>query len=150
MELERDVAAQEIDAAIAWLKEEREVGRVGCVGYCMGGGLALATALRPSSNVDAVHVYYGGGMPGYDQLKNIRVPVLGSYGAEDAGIPVEQVRELERALQDAGVEHDITIYDGAGHAFFNDTRPAYDEIAAMDSWLKSVPWFARHLAGEPA
>lgn len=148
MELERDVAAQEIDAAIGWLKEERGLSKVGAVGYCMGGGLALATAVRPTSNVDAVHVYYGGGMPGYDQLKTIRVPVLGSYGSEDAGIPVEQVRELERALDEAGVPHDITIYEGAGHAFFNDRRPAYDEDAAMDSWMKSIPFFARHLAGE--
>ncbi len=150
MELERDVAAQEVDAAIAWLKDEHGVGKVGAVGYCMGGGLALAAAMRPSSNVDAVHVYYGGGMPDYDQLKSIRVPVLGSYGAEDPGIPVEQVKDLERALQDAGVEHDITIYEGAGHAFFNETRPAYHEEAAMETWMKSIPWFNRHLAGETA
>jgi carboxymethylenebutenolidase len=148
MSLERDVAAQEIDAAIDWMKQEIGVPRVGVVGYCMGGGLALGTAMRPTSNVDAVHVYYGGGMPSYDEIKNnVRVPVLGSYGAEDGGIPVEQVQELERALQDAGVEHEITIYEGAGHSFFNDTKPSYHEIAAMDSWMKSIPWFYRHLAG---
>ena len=146
MAMERDVAAQEIDAAIAWLQAEFGVSKVGCVGYCMGGGLTLATAMRPSSNVDAVHVYYGGGMPSADQLKTIKVPVLGSYGEEDAGIPVEQVEMLRDTLAEAGVPSDITIYPGAGHSFFNDTRESYHEDAAMDSWMKSIAWFERYLS----
>ena len=62
MSMERDIAAQEIDGAISWLRDEHNVSKAGCVGYCMGGGLTLAAAIRPSSGVDAVHVYYGGGM----------------------------------------------------------------------------------------
>ena len=53
--------------------------------------------------------------------------MLGSYGAEDGGIPVEQVQELERALQDAGVDHDVTIYEGAAHAFEVECR-LYDRL----------------------
>ena len=60
MALERDLAARSVDLAIAWLKQERGVARVGCVGFCMGGGLTLEVAMRPSANADAVHVYYGG------------------------------------------------------------------------------------------
>jgi carboxymethylenebutenolidase len=146
MSMERDVASQEIDAAIAWLKAEYGVTTVGCVGYCMGGGLTLATAMRPSSNVNAVHVYYGGGMPSADQIATIKVPVLGSYGAEDAGIPVEQVEMLRDTLADTGAPSDITIYPGAGHSFFNDTGESYNEDAAMDSWMKSVAWFEQYLA----
>jgi carboxymethylenebutenolidase len=146
MAMERDVAAQEIDAAIAWMKEERGLAKVGCVGYCMGGGLTLATAIRPSSHVDAVHVYYGGGMPSAEQIATIKVPVLGSYGAEDAGIPVEQVDMLRATLEQHNVPNDITVYAGAEHSFFNDTRPAYHEQAAMDSWMKSVEWFGQYLA----
>lgn len=145
MSMERDVAAQEIDAAIDWLKQEHGLAKVGCVGYCMGGGLTLATAMRPTSNVDAVHVYYGGGMPSDEQLKNVRVPVLGSYGAEDQGIPVEDVKRLEAALKEIGVPHEIRIYEGAGHSFFNDTRPSYHEEAALDSWMRSIAWFNEHL-----
>ena len=145
MSMERDIAAQEIDAAIAWMKAEHGLAKVGCVGYCMGGGLTLATAIRPSSNVDAVHVYYGGGMPAAEQIATIKVPVLGSYGAEDAGIPVDQVDMLRATLEENGIPNDIKVYAGAEHSFFNDTRPAYHESAAMDSWMKSVEWFEQYL-----
>ena len=146
MTLERDEAAKEIDAAIGALKAEHGVAKVGCVGYCMGGGLALATAIRPTSTVDAVHVYYGGGMPPSEQIATIHAPVLGSYGAEDAGIPKADVDRLRDTLAQAGVPSEVTLYEGAPHAFFNDTRPAYHEDAAMDSWLRSVAWFSRYLA----
>jgi carboxymethylenebutenolidase len=146
MSMERDIAAQEIDAAIAWIKAEHGLAKVGCVGYCMGGGLTLATAIRPSSNVDAVHVYYGGGMPAAEQIATIKVPVLGSYGAEDAGIPVDQVDMLRATLEEHSIPNDIKVYPGAEHSFFNDTRPAYHEDAAMDSWMKSVEWFEQYLA----
>jgi carboxymethylenebutenolidase len=146
MSMERDLAAREIDAAIGWLKSAQGVGKVGVVGYCLGGGLALATAIRPSSHVDAVHVYYGGGMPPAEQIATITVPVLGSYGADDAGIPVEQVEMLRDTLAQQKVPSEITIYPGAGHSFFNDTRPSYNEAAAIDSWLRSVSWFDEHVA----
>ena len=94
-----DLQPGEIDAAIAWMKDEQDLAKVGCVGYCMGGGLTLATAIRPTSRVDAVHVYYGGGMPSAEQIATITVPVLGSYGGEDAGIPVEQVDMLRATLR---------------------------------------------------
>ena len=146
MSMERDVAAREIDAVLAWLKAERGTRKAGCVGYCMGGGLALATAIRPTSKVDAVHVYYGGGVPPVETIATIKVPVLGSYGADDAGIPKEQVDLLRDTLARSGVPHDVTLYEGAPHAFFNDTRPSYREAAAMDSWMKSINWFNRYLA----
>src|SRR5690606_22217344 len=146
MALERDLAAKEIDTAISWLKEIRGVAKVGCVGYCLGGGLTLATAIRPTSQVDAVHVYYGGGMPTNEQIATITVPVLGSYGAEDEGIPKADVDRLRETLTGAGVPNDITLYEGAGHAFFNEGRPAYREDQAMESWLKSTAWFAKYLS----
>ncbi|MFA7249529.1 MAG: dienelactone hydrolase family protein [Dehalococcoidia bacterium] len=145
MALERDLAAKEIDTAIAWLKAERGLSKVGVVGYCLGGSLAFATALRPTSHVDAVHVYYGGGMPPSEQIEAVTVPVLGSFGADDAGIPKTEVDRLGDSLAKAGVPHDITLYPDAPHAFFNDTRPSYREAAAMDSWLKSVAWFGKYL-----
>ena len=146
MALERDLAAREIDAGIAWLKDVRGVQKVGCVGYCMGGGLTLATAMRSTSRVDAAHVYYGGGMPADDQLAAIQVSVLGSYGADDAGIPKEQVDRLRDVLTKAGVPNDITLYDGAGHSFFNDTKPSYNPAASADSWTKSLAWFGKYVA----
>ena len=145
MSMERDLAAREIDAAIAWLKANKGVSKVGVTGFCMGGGLTLATAIRPSSNADAVHVYYGGGMPGAEQISTIKVPVMGSYGAEDRGIPPEQVNMLRETLTSAGIENDVKIYDGAGHGFFN-SGPSHHEPASQDSWGRSLGWFKRHLA----
>ena len=146
MALERDLAAREIDAGIAWMKDVRGVAKVGCVGYCMGGGLTLATAMRPTSKVDAAHVYYGGGMPADEQLATIKVPVLGSYGATDTGIPKEQVDRLRDALTKAGTTNDITLYEGAGHSFFNDTKPSFHPTSAADSWTKSLAWFGKYVA----
>ena len=145
MAMERDLAGQEIDAVIGWLKEERGAGKVGCVGYCMGGGLTLGTAIRPGSQLDAAHVYYGGGMPDAATIATITIPVLGSYGADDESIPADQVEMLRDTLKENGVTSDITLYPGAEHSFFNDTRPAYNEDAAMDSWMKSIAWFEDHL-----
>ena len=146
MALVRDLAGREIDAAIGWLKSVRGMAKVGCVGFCMGGGLALAAAIRPTSKVDAVHVCYGGDMPSAEAIATIKVPVLGSYGAEDEGIPKAQVDMLRDTLARSGVPHEVTLYPGAGHAFFNDTRPSYREGPAMDTWMKSVAWFNRYLA----
>lgn len=145
MALERDEAAKEIDAAVAWLKGAQGVAKVGCVGFCMGGGLTLATALRPTSGIDAAHVYYGGGMPDDAQLATIRVPVMGSYGAEDQSIPAERVEALRAALTSSGVDNDIKLYEGAGHSFFNRGHGLHEPSAA-DSWERSKAWFARHLA----
>ncbi|MBX7111122.1 MAG: dienelactone hydrolase family protein [Dehalococcoidia bacterium] len=145
MALERDEAAKEIDAAVAWLKATQGVAKVGCVGFCMGGGLTLATALRPNSGIDAAHVYYGGGMPDDATLATIRVPVMGSYGADDAGIPADRVDALRNALASSGVDHDIKLYEATGHSFFNSGHSLHPQSAA-DSWERSKAWFAKHLA----
>ncbi len=145
MALERDVVAAEIDGVIAWLKEERGVARAGCIGFCMGGGLTLATAIRPTSHVDAVHVFYGGGMPREEAIARIRVPVMGSYGSLDEGIPAEQVDLLRATLEANGVANDVKLYDGAHHGFFNDTRDVYDQEASGDAWRRTLGWFEHHL-----
>ena len=146
MAMEREVTTQELDTAIAWLKAERGVAKVGCVGFCMGGGLTLATAIRPTSNVDAVHVYYGGGMPREERIAAITVPVMGSYGSLDEGIPAEQVEMLRATLERAGVPHEVKLYEGAQHGFFNDTRDVFHAEAADDSWRRSLEWFGRYVA----
>ncbi len=144
MALERDIAAEEIDAVIGWMKAERGVGKAGCIGFCMGGSLTLATALRPASNVDAVHVFYGGGMPPAERIATIAVPVMGSYGALDTGIPAEQVTMLRETLERAGVPNDVRLYEGAGHSFFNN-GPAHHEPSAADAWQRTLQWFGTHL-----
>jgi carboxymethylenebutenolidase len=71
---------------------------------------------------------------------------MGSYGAEDQGIPAELVNEFRDALDAQGTPNDIKLYEGAGHSFFN-SGPAHHEASAQDSWRRSVAWFTEHLAG---
>jgi carboxymethylenebutenolidase len=89
-------------------------------------------ALKPRSPLEA--------------LDDLTCPVLGLYGEEDAIIPVEDVREMERRLEASPHEGAVVLYPGAGHAFLNDTRPAaYREEAARDAWGRLVPFLRRHL-----
>ncbi|MDX1613983.1 MAG: dienelactone hydrolase family protein [Candidatus Promineifilaceae bacterium] len=148
MKLERDRAVTEIVAAGNFLLNMDLVSgqQVGLVGWCMGGGLALSTAAE-SDVPGAVVCFYGRPLDEADTA-NVRAPILGLYGSEDRGIPPADVREFEAALRASGIVHEILIYDGAQHAFFNDTRAAYDAQAAADAWQRTLAWFATYLRGD--
>ncbi len=122
MALDRDRAVGEILAATEYLRAHDRVrgDRIGVVGWCMGGALALSSAAENGS-IGAVVVYYGRPLAAEDTPK-LQAPVLGLYGELDAGIPVSAVREFEAQLVEHEIEHEIHIYAGAHHAFFNDTR----------------------------
>ena len=145
MALDRDRAVAEIQAAIGYLQRMDAVSpkQIGVVGWCMGGGLALSTA-ADDGGVGAVVAFYGQPLSSAD-TSNIQAPVLGLYGEEDHGIPVEKVHRFEEALAKHDVAHEIHIYPGAQHAFFNDTRQAYDEKAAADAWQRTLDWFRTYL-----
>jgi carboxymethylenebutenolidase len=150
MELDRDRAVQEIVAAIRYLEGLNQVQpkKIGVVGWCMGGSLAIATAashLQGAEALGAVVAFYGKPRD-LSIISDIKVPLLGLYGELDHGIPPEQVHKLEQALDENGVKHEIHIYQGAGHAFFNDTRPqAYNPSAAQDAWRRTLDWFRKYL-----
>ena len=151
MQLHMDDAVCEIQRAIDFLLDQQCVAgpTVGIVGFCMGGRLVLETA-RAEEKLGAAVAFYGR-PPTPDEAKQVRAPLLGLYGADDHGIPVESVRAMDRALQEAGIPHEIHIYEGAGHAFFNDTRAGYNPQAAGDAWMRILKWFGtylfRHSAG---
>jgi carboxymethylenebutenolidase len=145
MALDRQQAVAEILAAaehLSGLQRVRPRG-VGVVGWCMGGGLALSAASE-GINLAAAVCFYGRPLSAGD-VALLKVPVLGLYGSEDRGIPVSAVRSFESDLQAHGVPHEIHIYEGAGHAFFNDTRAAYHPQAAADAWSRALAWFEQHL-----
>jgi carboxymethylenebutenolidase len=145
MELDSDAAVQEIGQAAAYLLEQEYVSsaQVGVVGFCLGGGLALQTG-SASDDIGAVVAFYGR-PPESEQIANIQAPVLGLYGAEDSGIPVADVEAMQATLNEAGIENEIQIYAGAGHAFFNDTRESFNAEAAEDAWPRTLAWFREHL-----
>src|SRR3990170_3619394 len=135
-----------LNAAVRYLQAQRFVrgNRIGVTGYCFGGGMAwrLATA---NAELRAAVPYYGANPPLEDVAK-IKTAVLAIYGGPDerikAGIPA--VRE---AMRKAGVTHEIVIYPGADHAFFNDTGPRYNASAARGAWDRTVGWFGKYLKG---
>lgn len=147
MALDANRAVQEIAAAARYLKKMSHVApqKVGVVGWCMGGGLSLSTAANHADLIGAAVVFYGRPLTASDTAK-LQVPVLGLYAEHDHGIPVEAVTAFEAEMQKQRVPHEVHVYPGASHAFFNDTRPQiYQAEAAQDAWQKTLAWFRTYL-----
>jgi carboxymethylenebutenolidase len=121
--------------------------KVGTIGWCFGGGWSLQTALALPDDVDATVIYYGRLVTDESELAKLQMPILGFFGAEDQGIPVDSVRAFEAALNKLGKNASINIYEGAGHAFANPSGTNYQEKAARDSWAKTLAFFERYLKG---
>lgn len=146
MELDMAAAVSDIRSAVDYLQAQDSVAgpKVGLTGFCMGGGLTLQTALQEEDLGVAVPWYGSPLSP--EQTAGVKAPVLGLYGAEDGGIPVDAVRAMEAGLDAAGIENEFVIYEGAGHAFFNDTRESsYNAEAADDAWPRALEWLRKYL-----
>jgi carboxymethylenebutenolidase len=146
MALDRERAVQEILAASRYLRSLEEVApkKIGVVGWCMGGGLALSTAAQGSA-VDAAVAFYGRPLAPEDTPK-IGCPVLGLFAEHDHGIPVEVVQAFEKEMEKNRIPNEVHIYPGTQHAFFNDSRPhIYNPEAAEDAWKRTITWFNRYL-----
>ena len=147
MELDMPTAVAEIGSAIDFLLAQEIVrgDKAGIVGFCMGGRLALMTAIV-NANLGVAVPFYGTPLTPAEAAA-VKAPVLGLYGADDSGIPVADVRAMGEALTVAGIDNEMQIYEGAPHAFFNDTRASYRPEAAADAWQRMLAWFANYLAG---
>ncbi|MBV8373206.1 MAG: dienelactone hydrolase family protein [Candidatus Eremiobacteraeota bacterium] len=141
--LERAQYVADLVAGDTWLKAKFPETKTGIVGFCMGGHIALATAVDAGARFVAVFPFYGS-VDGI-AADSLHIPVCGSYGARDTGIPAAEVRAFAAAL---AVPHDIRIYDEAGHAFFDDQRARYVPSAAQDAWKRTLAFLATY-AGPP-
>jgi carboxymethylenebutenolidase len=140
-------AAAELQEVFDGLKKLPECnGKVGSVGFCFGGQMSLR--LGVSRPVDAVCMFYGGGMQQvFGQLGNLKSPLLGLFGDQDRSIPVGSVQEFDQLLDETGVQHEVVIYPGAGHAFFRDSDPStYRAAAAQDAWDRATHFFQENLS----
>jgi carboxymethylenebutenolidase len=120
---------------------------VGAVGFCLGGGLAIWAAANCPNIAAAVTYYYV--MPhGKPDFSRIKGPVLGHFGTADEFIPPEEAKKLESELNEAGVETTFFYYDGAGHAFFNDTDRlgTYNKEHAETTWERTISFLRSALA----
>lgn len=127
-------AAATITAAIDFLKTDPRIAapKRAVIGWCFGGGWALQTALH-HPELDGVIMYYGMLEQDPQKLAAIKARLVGIFGDKDKGIPPADVDAFEKALETAGVKHDIYRYD-ADHAFANPSNPHYDEASAGNAW----------------
>jgi carboxymethylenebutenolidase len=150
---------EDLDRVRGWLSGlDACDGRIGVIGFCLGGGLAVLVASGHGFRASSVN--YGGVPKDAMTLLADACPIVASYGARDRTLRTAPER-LRRALDAAGVEHDIKVYPNAGHAFMNDHDPAdmplwalvagklsssdYCEREAMDARRRIVSFFDNHL-----
>lgn len=138
-------AIDNLTQAYEYLTGQENATNIGTIGWCFGGSWSLQTALAHPEKIDAAVIYYGRLTTDAEELKKLEMPVLGIFGAEDDGIPPEQVKEFESVLNEVGVTNSIHIYEGADHAFANPSGESYVEDAAEDAWQKTIAFFNEHL-----
>jgi len=142
-ELDGEKTTKDLVAAAEYLKTHPlSTGKVGVTGFCWGGGMTNQVAVH-SPDVQAAAPFYGR-QPAPEDVPKIKASLLVHYAEDDerinAGIP-----EFEAALKEAAVEHEIVMYEGAKHAFFNDTSPRYHEEAAKLAWERTIAFFNEKL-----
>jgi carboxymethylenebutenolidase len=141
--LDRKEWLGDVRAAAQWLAARFPETKTAVVGFCMGGRLALVAAAEEGEVFAVVAPFYGD--VAAIEPKDLHIPVCGSYGGRDTGIPADTVREFAAALT---VPNDIKIYDEAGHAFFDDQRSSYVASAASDAWKRTIACFNEYLRGK--
>jgi carboxymethylenebutenolidase len=148
MAMAMDQAEKDMRGAVDFLAEHEgfEGKGVGSVGFCLGGGLSVWAASANPKVKAAVTFYYV--MPhGKPDFSKIEAPVLGHFGTADEFVSVDDAKNLEAELREAGVDARFEFYDGAGHAFFNDTNRlgTYDPQAAEAAWRRTLEFFDSNL-----
>jgi len=146
MNMNREQAVKDLLGAVRHVQSLPQVApkRLGCIGFCMGGSLTLALAAA-TPDIAAGAPFYAGMQPGREQIARIEAELFCAFGADDAGIPMDNVRAFEQNLRDTGRNAVVKVYDGAPHSFFNDTKPSYRAAAAHDAWERSLDLFRRVL-----
>ncbi len=133
-------------------------GKVGCIGHCSGGrqSVLAATGVDLQAAVDCYGAFVveppvegipSTMVPIKDRLGDLRCPLLGLFGEQDAHPSPEHVVELDKLLSDLGKQHEFHTFPDAGHAFFATDRPSYRVAAANEGWDLVLRFFATHLAG---
>lgn len=155
--LDESRAVRDLQAAIGWLQARREVreGRIGTIGFCMGGTYVLDLAAR-RDDIRASVSYYGfpaakraGLPPPVETAARMRGSILGHWGDQDTGVGMENVEALRRNLERARAAHEFHIYPGLGHGFLkafleDESSPGYEQ--ACLSWRRTLDFLRARLA----
>lgn len=129
--------------------------KVGSVGFCMGGLYSYLLATK-SPQLNAAVEFYGRVVyteltenkpeSPIDLAPQLKCPLLANFGETDASITVPQVEQFKEKLKQSAQPSKVNIYPGAGHAFFNDTRPSFNPSAAKDAWAEMIAFFKKYLS----
>lgn len=149
-----DQVLADLDAAMDWAKESGEgnIEKLGITGFCWGGRIVWLYAAH-NPKLKAGVAWYGRltGKPStlqpkhpIDEASFLKAPVLGLYGAEDRGIPLELIEQMRQALKVAGSPSQIVVYPDTPHGFHADYRPSYRKEQAEDGWKRLQAWFKQH------
>jgi carboxymethylenebutenolidase len=146
----------DIAAAIGALHERTNADAVATVGFCLGGLQSFLAGMSQQLDLVGAVGFYGIldasrlGVPGpIERAMDIRCPILGLFGEADQAIPVEQVDEFANRLTEAGIEHEIHVYPGAPHSFF-DRRYEEHAEACEDAWRRMLRFLESPISQAPA
>jgi carboxymethylenebutenolidase len=140
----------DLDACVAFAKAQgADTAKLGITGFCWGGRVTWAYAAHNPAVKAGVawygplaRSYFAGDKPVVEQAARIQAPMLGLYGGDDPGIPLDSVEQMRAALKAAGnTKSEIVVYPGTPHAFHADYRPSYRKEAAEDGWRRALAWF---------
>jgi carboxymethylenebutenolidase len=136
----------DLKAALTYLAKDRTVDakRLGAIGFCMGGGFAIAWACT-DSRLKAIAPFYGANPRPLGVVGRL-CPVVGSYPEKD--FTANAGRALDKALDQHHIAHDIKIYPEARHSFFNDKGSSYNRAAAEDSWNRVMKFFGEQIGDQ--
>jgi carboxymethylenebutenolidase len=140
-----DAARNNLRQAYDYLEKYAFAPRIASIGWCLGGGLSLQTALEYPDALDAMVMYYGQVVTDRSRLATLGMPVLGFFGGEDASIPVADVQKFRSTLIDLGKVAEVLIVPRADHAFANPSGGNYNAEAANEAWDTTLAFLARHL-----
>ncbi len=141
--LKQDEAIVNMKDAAKFLREKNST-KVASFGWCFGGGQSLQLALS-GEPLDATVIYYGTLVTSTAQLAAIDAPVLGIFGYQDTSIPVEIVEQFDAALDTLGIQNEIRIYPGVGHAFANPSGMNYAPQETSDAWIRTLKFLQTNL-----
>lgn len=136
-----------MNAAVAYLRQRDDVtGRIGAMGWCFGGGIALSFGLDGAEH-EATGIFYGRLVDDPEVLAGMDHEVYGTFAREDRGPSPEQVEAFQAALDEAGIENDLHIYDAVNHGFWLhvDQDPELRSEPALDAWQRLKAYLGRTL-----
>ena len=142
---EPEATQRNLSQAYDYLDKYAFAPRIASIGWGLGGGSSLQTALLFPDTLDAMVMYYGQVDTNRERLAVLEMPMLGFFGGEDASIPLPEVQAFRTTLGQLGKNAEVLIIPGVGHAFANPSGGTYNERAANEAWTKTLAFLEHNL-----